>query len=224
MCPDDHRIRVWRHPGQLADPAFIARPTGPQPEVLVWGVISFDSPTPLVVIKGTLTAQRGSRERSHVAARSPLIGRDVSDQVGAWEHVTLFGGVRERHSKFLSVVNNNRADVKITVVTLGTGDLPSLLPSFRLTKLKIMKHKNFSEVNVNTKCTSNTRKFIEENVHIKVQKNFEISVQRSNRLVFHSTGTSRTPDSQTPGSRTAVHILMGEKKEKKKKCLERRNL
>ncbi|GFT33496.1 hypothetical protein TNCV_4381101 [Trichonephila clavipes] len=43
----------------------------------------------------------------------------------------------------------------------------------------------------------------------------------SNRLVFHSTGTSRTPDSQTPGSRTAVHILMGEKR---KKCLERRNL
>ncbi|GFX91038.1 hypothetical protein TNCV_5106681 [Trichonephila clavipes] len=46
-------------------------------------------------------------------------------------------------------------------------------------------------------------------------------VQSSNRLVFHSTGTSRTPDSQTPGSRTAVHVLMGEKR---KKCLERRNL
>ncbi|GFS76760.1 hypothetical protein TNCV_2263501 [Trichonephila clavipes] len=39
------------------------------------------------------------------------------------------------------------------------------------------------------------------------------------RLVFLSTGTSRTLDSQTPGSRTAVHVLMGEKK-----CLERRNL
>ncbi|GFW33937.1 hypothetical protein TNCV_3590221 [Trichonephila clavipes] len=62
----------------------------------------------------------------------------------------------------------------------------------------------------------------EENVHIKVQKKFEISVQGSNRLVFHSTGPSRTPDSQTPGSRTAVHVLMGEKR--KKKCPERRNL
>ncbi|GFW91854.1 hypothetical protein TNCV_4080141 [Trichonephila clavipes] len=56
-------------------------------------------------------------------------------------------------------------------------------------------------------------KFIEENVYIKVQS--------LNRLFFHSTGTSRTPDSQTPGSRTAVHVLMGEKR---KKCLERRNL
>ncbi|GFW65167.1 hypothetical protein TNCV_394331 [Trichonephila clavipes] len=33
----------------------------------------------------------------------------------------------------------------------------------------------------------------------------------SKRLVFLSTGTSRTPDSQTLGSRTAVHVLMGEK-------------
>ncbi|GFX64979.1 uncharacterized protein TNCV_451171 [Trichonephila clavipes] len=36
----------------------------------------------------------------------------------------------------------------------------------------------------------------------------------SKRLVFLSTGTSRTPDSQTPGSRTAVHVLMGEKEKK----------
>ncbi|GFU53898.1 hypothetical protein TNCV_3056181 [Trichonephila clavipes] len=45
-----------------------------------------------------------------------------------------------------------------------------------------------------------------ENVHIKVQKKY------SNRLFFHSTGTSRTPDSQTPGSRTAAHVLMEKKK------------
>ncbi|GFV12169.1 hypothetical protein TNCV_1536661 [Trichonephila clavipes] len=36
-------------------------------------------------------------------------------------------------------------------------------------------------------------------------------------LVGHFTDS----DSQTPGSRTAVHVLMGEKE---KKCLERRNL
>ncbi|GFT39896.1 hypothetical protein TNCV_3060911 [Trichonephila clavipes] len=52
------------------------------------------------------------------------------------ERVTLFGGVKRRIHQIRSAVNNNRADVKITVVTLGTGDLPSLLPSFRLTKLK----------------------------------------------------------------------------------------
>ncbi|GFT65863.1 hypothetical protein TNCV_64771 [Trichonephila clavipes] len=45
--------------------------------------------------------------------------------------------------------------------------------------------------------------------------------KNSNGLFFHSTGTSRTPDSQTPGSRTAVHVLT---EKKRKKCLERRNL
>ncbi|GFV07157.1 transposable element Tc1 transposase [Trichonephila clavipes] len=33
-------------------------PHCPQPEVRVWGAISFDSRPPLVVISGTLTAQR----------------------------------------------------------------------------------------------------------------------------------------------------------------------
>ncbi|GFV93108.1 transposable element Tc1 transposase [Trichonephila clavipes] len=51
--------RVWRLPGQCADPAFtIVRHTGPQPEVMVWGAISFDIRTPLGVIRGTSTAQR----------------------------------------------------------------------------------------------------------------------------------------------------------------------
>lgn len=59
LCPDDHRRRVWRRPGQRADPAFtIARHTGPQQGVMVWGAISLDSRTPLVVIRGTLNAQR----------------------------------------------------------------------------------------------------------------------------------------------------------------------
>ncbi|GFV64961.1 transposable element Tcb2 transposase, partial [Trichonephila clavipes] len=44
----------------------------------------------------------------------------------AWKRVTLFGGVKRRIHQIPSVVNNNRADVKITVVTLETGDLPSL--------------------------------------------------------------------------------------------------
>ncbi|GFV68034.1 HTH_Tnp_Tc3_2 domain-containing protein [Trichonephila clavipes] len=59
LCSDDHRRRVWRRPGQRADPTFtIARHTGHKQGVLVWGAISFDNQTPLVVIRGTLTAQR----------------------------------------------------------------------------------------------------------------------------------------------------------------------
>ncbi|GFX57528.1 retrovirus-related Pol polyprotein from transposon TNT 1-94 [Trichonephila clavipes] len=43
------------------------------------------------------------------------------------------------------------------------------------------------------------------------EKNPLRNLDSSKRLVFLSTGTSRTLDSQTPGSRTAVHVLMGEK-------------
>ncbi|GFV47417.1 transposable element Tc1 transposase [Trichonephila clavipes] len=46
LCPDDHRRRVWRRPGQLTDLAFfIARHTSPPQGVTVWDVISFDTPT-----------------------------------------------------------------------------------------------------------------------------------------------------------------------------------
>ncbi|UYV82953.1 B3GNT1 [Cordylochernes scorpioides] len=59
LCPDDRRKRVWRRPGQRVDPGpTVEHHTGPQQGVMVWGAISFDSKTPLVVIPGTLTAQR----------------------------------------------------------------------------------------------------------------------------------------------------------------------
>ncbi|GFU05553.1 transposable element Tc1 transposase [Trichonephila clavipes] len=59
LCPDDHRRRFWRHPGQLADPAFlIAHHTSPKPGIMVWGAIYFDSRTPLVIIRDTLKAER----------------------------------------------------------------------------------------------------------------------------------------------------------------------
>ncbi|KFM57660.1 hypothetical protein X975_14705, partial [Stegodyphus mimosarum] len=59
LCRDDHRRRVWRLPEQRANPNFtIASHTGPQPGVMVYGAISLDTLTPLVVIKGTLIPQR----------------------------------------------------------------------------------------------------------------------------------------------------------------------
>ncbi|UYV79559.1 hypothetical protein LAZ67_17003118 [Cordylochernes scorpioides] len=59
LCPDDRRKRVWRRHGQRVDPGLtVKHHTGPQQGVMVWGAIKFDSRTPLVVIPGTLTAQR----------------------------------------------------------------------------------------------------------------------------------------------------------------------
>ncbi|GFW31564.1 transposable element Tcb2 transposase [Trichonephila clavipes] len=43
LCPDDHRRRFCKRPGQRCDPAFtIARNTGPQQGVMVWGGISLE--------------------------------------------------------------------------------------------------------------------------------------------------------------------------------------
>ncbi|UYV64260.1 hypothetical protein LAZ67_3000095, partial [Cordylochernes scorpioides] len=59
LCPENRRKRVWRRPGQRVDPGLtVEHHTGPQQGVMVWGAISFDSRTPLVVIPCTLTAQR----------------------------------------------------------------------------------------------------------------------------------------------------------------------
>ncbi|GFS98814.1 transposable element Tc1 transposase [Trichonephila clavipes] len=53
------RVRVWRRLRQRVDPAFtIVRHTYLQPGVIVWGAISFDCKTLLVVNRGTLSAQR----------------------------------------------------------------------------------------------------------------------------------------------------------------------
>ncbi|GFY32484.1 HTH_Tnp_Tc3_2 domain-containing protein [Trichonephila clavipes] len=59
LSPDDHQRRVWRRPGQRAAPDFsIARHTGPQSGVKLWGANSFDSRILLVVVRDTLAAQR----------------------------------------------------------------------------------------------------------------------------------------------------------------------
>ncbi|GFX65336.1 transposable element Tc1 transposase [Trichonephila clavipes] len=58
LCPDNHRRRVWRRSGQLADPAFtFARHTGPQQDAMVWEDISFEAGL-LWSSLDTLTAHR----------------------------------------------------------------------------------------------------------------------------------------------------------------------
>ncbi|GFX72045.1 transposable element Tcb2 transposase [Trichonephila clavipes] len=56
---DAHRTRVWRRTGQRSDPAFIVeRHTAISQGVTVWGAISWDTRSSLVVLQGTLTARR----------------------------------------------------------------------------------------------------------------------------------------------------------------------
>ncbi|GFV24024.1 transposable element Tcb2 transposase [Trichonephila clavipes] len=59
LSADDHRTRVWRRSGQRSDPAFIVeRHTAISQGVTVWGAISWDTRSSLVVLQGTLTARR----------------------------------------------------------------------------------------------------------------------------------------------------------------------
>ncbi|GFT82894.1 transposable element Tcb1 transposase [Trichonephila clavipes] len=59
LSADDHRTRVWRRTGQWSDPAFIVeRHTAISQGVTVWGAISWDTRSSLVVFQGTLTARR----------------------------------------------------------------------------------------------------------------------------------------------------------------------
>ncbi|GFU69057.1 transposable element Tcb2 transposase [Trichonephila clavipes] len=59
LSDDDHRTRVWRRTGQRSDPAFIVeRHTAISQGVTVWGAISWDTRSSLVVLQGTSTARR----------------------------------------------------------------------------------------------------------------------------------------------------------------------
>ncbi|GFW56542.1 HTH_Tnp_Tc3_2 domain-containing protein [Trichonephila clavipes] len=59
LSANDHRTRVWRRSGQRSDPAFIVeRHTAISQGVTVWGAISWDTRSSLVVLQGTLTARR----------------------------------------------------------------------------------------------------------------------------------------------------------------------
>ncbi|GFY26828.1 transposable element Tcb2 transposase [Trichonephila clavipes] len=59
LSADVHRTRVWRRTGQRSDPAFIVeRHTAISQGVTVWGAISWDTRSSLVVLQGPLTARR----------------------------------------------------------------------------------------------------------------------------------------------------------------------
>ncbi|GFW45127.1 transposable element Tcb2 transposase [Trichonephila clavipes] len=80
LSADDHRTRVWRRTGQRSDPAFIVeRHTAISQCVTVWGAISWDTRSSLVVLQGTLTAHRYDNARPHTARLSQqcLQGYDV---------------------------------------------------------------------------------------------------------------------------------------------------
>ncbi|GFU89270.1 transposable element Tcb2 transposase [Trichonephila clavipes] len=58
LSSDDNRVRVWRPRGERLNPAFaLQRHTTPTADA-IWGAITYNTRSPLVTIRGTMTAQR----------------------------------------------------------------------------------------------------------------------------------------------------------------------
>ncbi|GFV26223.1 transposable element Tcb2 transposase [Trichonephila clavipes] len=59
LVSDSNRVHVWRPRGECLNPAFdLQRHNTPTAGVMVWGVIAYNTRSPLVLILGTMTAQR----------------------------------------------------------------------------------------------------------------------------------------------------------------------
>ncbi|GFV72107.1 transposable element Tcb1 transposase [Trichonephila clavipes] len=72
---DDNRVCVWRPQVERLNPVFaLQRHTTPTAGVMVWGAISYNTRSPLVLILGSMTAQRYVHAilQSHVL---PLVQR-----------------------------------------------------------------------------------------------------------------------------------------------------
>ncbi|GFW66012.1 transposable element Tcb1 transposase [Trichonephila clavipes] len=58
LSSDDNRVRVWRPRGKRLNPAFsLQLHTSPTVGVMVWGAIAYNTRSPLVLIRGTITTQ-----------------------------------------------------------------------------------------------------------------------------------------------------------------------
>ncbi|GFY03857.1 mitogen-activated protein kinase kinase kinase 13-B [Trichonephila clavipes] len=59
LSSDHNRVRVWRPCGERLNPAFaLQRHTAPTAGVMVWLAIAYNTWSPLVLIRGTMTAQQ----------------------------------------------------------------------------------------------------------------------------------------------------------------------
>ncbi|GFT97039.1 transposable element Tcb2 transposase [Trichonephila clavipes] len=59
LCSDDNRVRVWRPRGERLNATFVLQQhTAPTTGVMVWDAIAYNTRSPLVLIRGTMTAQR----------------------------------------------------------------------------------------------------------------------------------------------------------------------
>ncbi|GFV98971.1 transposable element Tcb2 transposase [Trichonephila clavipes] len=77
LSSDDNLVCVWRPHGERFNPTFsLQRHTAPKAGVMVWGAIAYNTRSPLVLIRGTMTAQRYVHDilQPHVPLMQWLLG------------------------------------------------------------------------------------------------------------------------------------------------------
>ncbi|GFW82858.1 transposable element Tcb2 transposase [Trichonephila clavipes] len=86
---DDNRVRVWRPRGERLNPAFaLQRHTTPAASVMVWGAIAYNTRSPLVLMRSTMTAQRYVHDilQTHVLPLMQWLSAAIFQQDNAWSH------------------------------------------------------------------------------------------------------------------------------------------
>ncbi|GFX53112.1 transposable element Tcb2 transposase [Trichonephila clavipes] len=70
---DKNRVCVWKPRGERLNPAFaLQRHTASTTGVMVWGVIAYNTRSPLVLIRGNMTAQRKVHDILQPHVLSPM--------------------------------------------------------------------------------------------------------------------------------------------------------
>ncbi|GFW66563.1 transposable element Tc3 transposase [Trichonephila clavipes] len=101
---DDNRVRVWRCPGELYNsPHTVLRHTARTAGAMVWGSITYDSRSTLIVMRGTLTGQRYVDDilRPHVGPFLNGLPRAIFQQENARPHTARVAQDFLRHFQIL---------------------------------------------------------------------------------------------------------------------------
>ncbi|GFV63586.1 transposable element Tcb2 transposase [Trichonephila clavipes] len=89
LSGDGNRIRVWRPRGERLNQAFdLQRHSAPTAGVMVWGVIAYNTRSPLVLIRGTMTAKRNVHDilQPHVLPLMQRLQAAIFQQDNARPH------------------------------------------------------------------------------------------------------------------------------------------
>ncbi|GFX08865.1 transposable element Tcb1 transposase [Trichonephila clavipes] len=90
LSSDDNRVRLWRPRGERLNPAFaLQRHTAPTAGVMVWGDIAYNTRSPLVLIRGNMTALRYVRDilQPHVLPLMQRFQGTIFQQDNAQPHM-----------------------------------------------------------------------------------------------------------------------------------------